>query len=722
VKLHTIDFRHAPTQQWTAICRPDDPHKTLVRQDGALLYGFARTHTAPWHWTDTFGRIISFELDSERPCVSSVQCTESAAFPCVITRREFLQAWLTLRTFATLDDKGRRADVVLWEIEVKPGVREFKAALRIHADALDRCVATPRDGSRLVLISKKRAGKISDEDVAGAETMAYHFPSRFFGATARDFVQSFGFITAPQLLNSGEKTGGALVFPLDGSEEFSLEWAHAALDRERAFWTEWEKCHMAIKLPDEAMQAMVTASVRNIFQAREIKNGLPEFQVGATCYRGLWVVDGHFILEAIHFLNRGDEAEAGWEALLRRVCPSGAITEMASHLKETGISIATFVRQTELSGDWDRLRRTWPTVRKALDYIRSLRDQVANLPETAAEYRLLPKCFGDGGIAGDRAELTTALWTLFGLNEGAKAAKALGLAEDHAAFRAEFESLLEDFSRVAKKFAGTLPDGTPYLPMCLPGGSEHHTHPEHIGEVPPWNRINAGTATWAWAQAIYPGEILPPTHELVRNFLRLLDSLDDEQDVPANTGWLPFQSVWTYAASFYAHVWLYAGRADKAVDYLYGFVNLASPTRVWREEQGLRSSDHGDICGDMPHNWASAELIRLVRNLLIFERGSDLELLHGLPREWWPEPDRPLVVSKSATRFGPVSIEFSRTDGEAVLDIALASDWSEKAREIRLLLPGEAKSAVVNGHRIDVPADRKLVLAASSQVQFTLNG
>ena len=37
---------------------------------------------------------------------------------------------------------------------------------------------------------------------------------------------------------------------------------------------------------------------RNIWQAREIKKGLPAFQVGPTCYRGLWIVDGAFILEA----------------------------------------------------------------------------------------------------------------------------------------------------------------------------------------------------------------------------------------------------------------------------------------------------------------------------------------------------------------------------------------------------------------------------------------
>src|SRR5262245_34373017 len=43
---HEIDHRYASGSTWTAMCHPDDPHKTLVREDGAalksLMRGFAR--------------------------------------------------------------------------------------------------------------------------------------------------------------------------------------------------------------------------------------------------------------------------------------------------------------------------------------------------------------------------------------------------------------------------------------------------------------------------------------------------------------------------------------------------------------------------------------------------------------------------------------------------------------------------------------------------------
>jgi hypothetical protein len=94
------------------------------------------------------------------------------------------------------------------------------------------------------------------------------------------------------------------------------------------------------------------------------------------------------------------------------------------------------------------------------------------------------------------------------------------------------------------------------------------------------------------------------------------------------------------------------------VDYLYAFANHAAPTRVWREEQSLRATDNRQLCGDMPHNWASAEFIRLVRHLLVMERGETLELLPGLPAAWL-YPGATLRLERTPTRFGPISLDLT---------------------------------------------------------------
>jgi len=57
----------------------------------------------------------------------------------------------------------------------------------------------------------------------------------------------------------------------------------------------------------------------------------------------------------------------------------------------------------------------------------------------------------------------------------------------------------------------------------------------------------------------------------------------------------------------------------------------------------------------MPHNWASAEFVRLMRHMLVFERGEDLELLPAVPPHWLA-PGQRIRVEGTPTRFGPVDL------------------------------------------------------------------
>ena len=62
------------------------------------------------------------------------------------------------------------------------------------------------------------------------------------------------------------------------------------------------------------------------------------------------------------------------------------------------------------------------------------------------------------------------------------------------------------------------------------------------------------------------------------------------------------------------------------------------------------------MVGDMPHNWASAEFIRLVRHSLVLERGSELHLFEALPATW-TRPDAVTRLRGIVTEFGPISLE-----------------------------------------------------------------
>ena len=69
--------------------------------------------------------------------------------------------------------------------------------------------------------------------------------------------------------------------------------------------------------------------------------------------------------------------------------------------------------------------------------------------------------------------------------------------------------------------------------------------------------------------------------------------------------------------------------------------------------------------GDMPHNWASAEFIRLIRHMLILERGRELHLLESMPHVW-SRPGDTIQLTEIPTSFGPVSLSVHVTkDGRS---------------------------------------------------------
>ncbi|MCB8921647.1 MAG: hypothetical protein H6662_08700 [Ardenticatenaceae bacterium] len=717
-----ITHCYAPSETWTCIGRPDDTYKTLVNEKGSLLYEF--TNSFPSEGKFWFNRIFSFGLDTPHAPVRITQSTETARHPFVKTIIQYPHATLELLAFAHEAD-GKRTDVVLWTVRIGPileiGPISVDTAVIVEGQALGKLFVVAESAQGV-------EGSAASHDIYSVDAHTWaHIPSYFLTMPPPESTPEpkLAFVATPQKLqmSSGRQHGpvprlrtdrftvtavqpvqGAFIFPLNHTfdeerlNQSMLAWVKQALSDERDFWTNYPLLPLGWQLPDEDVWQTAVACARNIMQAREIKDGIPEFQVGSTCYRGLWVVDGHFILEAARYLGHEMASEQGINALLRRVKPDGAIMQLPFHEKETGIALFSLIRHCELDDNWARLAEIWPTIQNAVGFIRSQREASKARGVDAAEYNLMPPAFGDGGLGGHRPEYTTTLWTLAGLKKAAAAAQKLGVTDDAQRFTVEFDDLLTVFREKAARDMRHLPDGTPYLPISMPGASSEHIHDEHFaGEVSPYQRINLGTATWALAHAIYPGEVFAPDDSIVQNFCRLLEQIDDEEGIPARTGWLPHNAVWNYSASFYAHVWLYAGRPDKAIDYLYAFANHASVTRVWREEQSLRSASYEQMVGDMPHNWASAEFVRLLRHLLLFERGEQLDLLLGLPPEWI-RPSTRILLEKTPTRYGPVTLDLQfGEDATAALQLAFDTTFSQQPKEVLLHLPSGFTEAWCDG-------------------------
>jgi hypothetical protein len=203
----------------------------------------------------------------------------------------------------------------------------------------------------------------------------------------------------------------------------------------------------------------------------------------------------------------------------------------------------------------------------------------------------------------------------------------------------EYDDFCATFRRCAERDMRTDAQGNRFLPIRMIDNDE----------------ILPQRAQWAFLHAVFPGKVFAADDSLVIGNMEMLRAAESEGLV-LTTGWLE-DGIWNYFGSFYAHAWLWVGRRDKAIQTAYAFANHASPLLAWREEQ--RPVGRGaQMVGDMPHNWASAEFIRLIRHLLVLERGNELHLLEGLPSSW-VRPGATTRLRDVQTEFGPLSLELT---------------------------------------------------------------
>lgn len=101
--------------------------------------------------------------------------------------------------------------------------------------------------------------------------------------------------------------------------------------------------------------------------------------------------------------------------------------------------------------------------------------------------------------------------------------------------------------------------------------------------------------------------------------------------------------------------WL--GKTKGIPQLLYDFANHSSPTMVWREEQKPNGKGNEEV-GDMPHNWASAEFVRMVIHMLQIDRGNDLHLFEALPKQW-TKPGDITKLNGIRTPFGRINLQLA---------------------------------------------------------------
>jgi len=673
-----VDYRYAPQWYQTCICFPDDSCKTLVGPLGQLLYDYDGGKFFDYDKTHGGFRTVVHFLADENMKIDE-QRMYSARVPLMITEGTYRDMKITQEAFALSVDYTRN------QISTKNGNREDVVLTTIENTTKQSQTVNPL----LIVNSEHNQPVMVLDDV----TLIKGKSRIYVGEKVLRVRQNLGnFKTLvemePIILAPGEKKQIVLLYDnaLPSALAMDMKQNPTAMpDKIEALKSEmihyWENSsgipYGLLTVPDKEIQNLTDASLRGIWQAREIKKERIAFQVGPTCYRSLWIVDGAFLLETAAIFNRGMDARDGVEYTLsfqeddgsfRILKIDGANGEKVYYWKEQGIVLWTAVRHALLTQDKAWLKSKWPELRKTVEFIKVLRSMTLQ-NDIPLDDGLIPPGHIDGGLMGEwnKAEYSNVYWSLTGLKAMIQAAEWIGEKKDAQAWKAEYDDLFATFQKAAARDMDIDSFGNRYLNIVM--DPQFRSLPQH--------------AQWAFCHAVYPGQIFDMNDAVATGTMDMLKTTLQEGMV-MGTGW-DINGIWTYFAGFYGHACLWMGDGKNACESLYAFANHASPLYSWREEQAPRDMDPSHYVGDMPHNWASAEFASLLVHLLALDRGDELHLLEGLPAEWRQLGMR-TALKDINTPFGKLSfsLQIDASGKTALLEVDKLSDASCKGVFVHL--------------------------------------
>lgn len=694
-QLKEVDYRYAPEWHVTSICFPDDSLKTIVGPLGQLFYGFSDIGEKgqifyPYIKGRGFYSVIHFFADEGMKIQS--QKLHSPKVPIVETYSTYSGMDIIQEAISLARDyisscistqKGNREDMILTTVKNNTGQTK-----RIHPQLIINSRFPIEKQGNIICLDNKEKIFLSEpilrirNNLADFKSLVEFAPVELKPGETRRLIVLYDNGMASALCDQFMQDPSVIIAQTN-------EIRNEVVD----YWNNKTSIPYGhISVPDKGIQELIDASLRNIWQAREIKDDMISFQVGPTCYRGLWFVDGAFILEAATMFGKGEEARQGINYMLTFQAENGKFEKHKPDFwKINGIALWTCVRHAMLTQDKEWLRSIWPKLRKTVHFIQELRDSTL-LNDISLDDGLIPPGSIDGGLWGgfDQPEYTNIYWNLAGLKSMVQAARWLGEEKDSHEWEKEYNDFYEKFQQAANRDMTLDSFGNKYLPVMM--DPKDHDLPQR--------------AQWAFCHGIYPGQLFDPSDPIATGTMNMLHTTLQEGMV-MGTGWI-IEGIWNYFASFYGHACLWMGDRERVVESLYAFANHASPLFAWREEHNTRDMHHKFV-GDMPHNWASAEFLRLVVHMLALDRGNELHLFEGLPVEWI-QPGMVIQLKDISTPFGTLTYSLhTNEDGDSGrLDIKRLSDPSCDA--IYIHQTGWLLSGVNSPIRLDPGKDNSIII------------
>ncbi|MGA8109991.1 MAG: hypothetical protein WB974_11175 [Acidobacteriaceae bacterium] len=317
-------------------------------------------------------------------------------------------------------------------------------------------------------------------------------------------------------------------------------------------------------------------------------------------------------------------------------------------------------------------------------------------------YGLLPWGYGDSGLPSGHP-FPHNMWALYAIEVAEKAATTLGKNDDARRFAADAADYRQAILTSMRRSIALETEDAPYLP-AMP------TYP------------NGGVSQSLIA--VYPTGFLSADNEWVTNLLHRMQQTE-LQGLPTDMAWMGRSGVWPGESMNVAETYLRRGNVAKTVELLLASLNHSYTTNVWKEEikvdkrlptactvGNASKVPDGHGTGDMPEAWGNANLVLLVRDMLLRDDGGTLHVLSGIPAEWI-KPGEHMGLTDAPTTFGG-KVSF-RLDDVAADEMKLHVDATVTIPEavLRFPLPAGEKirSVTVNGRPVQPTTEDTVTIA-----------
>jgi hypothetical protein len=681
---------------WTMVGQPYASSVTLVGADGSFAPRNHGPSVSVWLYDLDNERLINpadhapgFQLDEDAlPIVTTSWSADDVQLVSTYFTAAPGVTYLRM-TLSTSSSAGRHFDayVALRPFGVEPDMHPIE---RASCDAGAASLAA--DGKPL-LVGLQPADSCGATDLASGDISTFAVTDRLprraeVSDPAKRAEATLRLSVTP---SAGHPSWLEFRMPmLDGLASDTLRGGGESFDAQRADVAgAWKPVlsRVTLDVPDPRLKDAFRASQAYLLLNRT-PNNLP--RSGPLAHDAFWVRDAAYVGEALERIGAGADNQATLDKLLAIQRDDGslpAITDAngprsVDEWDAPGEAIAALVSHYRFSRDRAWLANSYPTIVHAagfLDALRGRTDDTLMPPNMSAE---------DLGSASWR-HYWDDLWAIAGYREAAFAAAELGFSEDAAAFSARGDDLeaalvrsVQDVQQATGK-------------VFIPNG------PEDVLS----SAMARGTTPALWpVRALKSDAALDLLGPSFTNYYSAWLA-------PQGGGYLHYQgTLWPYGGLGIAHAMLRLGMRDQVRQVLEWTINHQTVPGAYAWGEAINPSNGGLELGDMPHSWAAAELISLLRDMVLAEEDGWLLVGDGVP-DAWLAPGRRVALLNAPTHYGTVNVSMARPSAS---ELRLQLDGAPP-RGFRVRLPGAPLSVRVDGLATPLSSDGQLRLAPSAR-------